>query len=81
MFKPIRGDGNAATFDLRHVPDGIYLRDGRAIPVAHDATMGIDDGKAVVNVHGRSNNGEGLRGVVIGMDVEQRVLELVPSAK
>lgn len=36
MCQPISGDGNGALFSLRREPDGIYLGDGRAIPVAYD---------------------------------------------
>ena len=59
-------------------PDGVYLRDGRAIPSADHATLGIDNRQSVVAVHACGDLGKGFIGVERRVDVEQGVLELVP---
>lgn len=80
MFAPIAGDGNAARFDLRRQPNGVYLIDGRAIPTAYDTALGIDDAKPVVLVHDADNSGVRLLWGELGVDPKQRELELPPNA-
>ena len=40
MNKPITGNGNSSTFDLVRMPNGVYLVDGRTIPVTDNAKVG-----------------------------------------
>ena len=70
---------NDSAFDLVRTPNGIYLRDGRAIPSADYATLGVNNRQSVVAVHARDDLGKGFIGVERGVDVEQGVLELVRS--
>lgn len=81
MFSAISGDGNSALFSLRCLPDGVYLSDGRSIPVAYDAPISINNGKPVIGVHNRVNDSKCINGAVIGIDVEKRELKLMPEAE
>ena len=68
-------------FALRREPNGVYLADGRVIPVADNSASGIDDGQLVVPIHSGSDGGVSLIGAALGVNVEERKLELVPSAE
>lgn len=70
MNGPIAGDVPDG-FALRAMPDGIYLVDGRTIPVADDAALSVNHSEPVVSVEKTGNDGIGLGGAVIGVDVEQ----------
>lgn len=78
IFPPI-ADSQTDRFALTRGPDGIYLVDGRVIPVADHARAGVNDGQPVVGIQGHRNPSVSLVGVHIGADVEQRKLELMPQ--
>ncbi len=52
MYESLTGDG-PDRFALRRGPDGVYLVDGRVIPVADNSAGGVDDSKPVVGIHVR----------------------------
>lgn len=68
-------------FALLRKPDGVYLVDGRLVPVRHDSAVCLDDGQPVASVHGLDHDGVGLGCAVLGAHVEKRELELMPAAK
>ena len=52
-------------------PDGVYRIDGRVIPVGNDTTLRVDDGKLVLGVHDGADDGVGLSGRAIGVNVPE----------
>lgn len=58
-------------FDLRLGPDGVYRVDGRIIPIADNSTLGINNSKPVIGVHGLANMSISQAGVELGVDVKQ----------
>lgn len=57
-------------FALRRGPNGVYLSDGRFIPSRNDATAGVDNSQAVIDVHGQGDIRERGMGVLGRIDVK-----------
>ena len=73
------GNSRHDRFALRREPNGVYRVDGRVIPVCDDraeSVGGNDDGESVVCVHDAQDMRISRFGSVLGMNVEERVLEL-----
>lgn len=68
---PISLDADAARFDLRLEPNGVYCVDGRAIPTTDHPAIGINNRKPVVLVHDGGNGGVSLGRVEWGINVEK----------
>lgn len=70
-FPPLVGDGNAAIFPLRLIPNAVDCVCGRVIPVARHACIGIDDRQPIVRVHRGPNDMPSIPCAVLGVNVEQ----------
>ena len=73
-FPPVSGDGNRGRFALRREPDGIYLVDGRVIPVRDDSAKGgvtIDYSKPIVGIHGSEDSRINFSGSQLGVNVKK----------
>lgn len=81
MGKPIRGDGGAGRWYVATGPDGVDRVYRRSILRGNDAARGVDDGEAIIGIHSAMHKGESLSSGHLGVDVEQRQLELVPRTK
>lgn len=71
-FPPI-DPKSADRFALLRKPDGVYLVDGRLVPVRDDGAVGFDYGEPVVAIHDAEHGGVGVCGAVLGAHVEQVV--------
>lgn len=71
MYAPISGDGGTSRFDLRLMPDGVYLSDGRAIPSRDHPGLSVNNGQSVIDVHEAVDDVEGRLCGVLGVHVEQ----------
>lgn len=59
-------------FALLRKPDGVYLVDGRSVPVRNDGAVGFDHSQPVVLVRDCGHDGVSLGGAVLGAHVEKR---------
>lgn len=70
-FTPISSEYDAAVFDLRLEPDGVYRVDGRAIPATYHPAIGVNNCEPIVLVHDGHNSGVRLGRCEWGIDVEK----------
>jgi len=75
MFKPI-ADSGLGGFKPNTIDRVNVLGDARG----NDGARSIDDQKAVIGVHNGPDSTVGLLGVQRSMDVEQRLLSVIPGA-